>query len=279
MAGPLGAVFDAAPSPMDVEVWVEPFAGGLGAGLTALIAHDVPELWVCEAHPGLRAMWEEIIDDAAGFADLVEATVPTMALFDDCRDVVACPDGVGRRRLGFAAFLLNRCSRSGVVHPNAGPVGGRAQAGRDTITSRYNGPALADRIRLIGEYAHRIRMIGADGVAAIEELAGSGVEDEVFVFADPPYIGVGNRLYAEGFTAADHQRLADALLACPSPWLLTLDDHAEAHRLYGRATIREFRIGYSMAGARVQTELLITRPDLPVEEVVGERLVAPVGRR
>jgi hypothetical protein len=34
-----------------------------------------------------------------------------------------------------------------------------------------------------------------------------------------------------------------------------------------------------MAGARVQTELLITRPDLPVEEVVGERLVAPVGRR
>lgn len=39
----LAGVFDQAPSAMEVEVWVEPFAGGLGAGLTALLARDVPQ--------------------------------------------------------------------------------------------------------------------------------------------------------------------------------------------------------------------------------------------
>ena len=31
-----------------VEVWVEPFAGGAGAALEALVRHDVPEAWLSD---------------------------------------------------------------------------------------------------------------------------------------------------------------------------------------------------------------------------------------
>lgn len=62
---------------LETEVWIEPFAGSLGAGLTALHDHDVPEVWAAVLNLALHAFWTGALgnDD---LADRVAVTVPTL---------------------------------------------------------------------------------------------------------------------------------------------------------------------------------------------------------
>lgn len=50
---------------LDLSVWFEPFAGGLGAGLKLLDAGVVEQVWFCEANPALAAFWRTISGEHA----------------------------------------------------------------------------------------------------------------------------------------------------------------------------------------------------------------------
>lgn len=211
-------------SPMDVEIWIEPFAGGAGAGLTLLDRDEVDEVWLIELNPAIAAFWHVAATDTEQLAKRVEGYTPTLATYDAARALLAETDTTDRFELAMAAFIVNRCSRSGIVAPTSGPMGGRSQRGEWQLGARWNGKALAERIRQIGAFGSRLRTIHGDGISHIEELAGSGIDDEVLLFVDPPYIREGNRLYANGMDAAGHQRLADALNSSTARWILTYDD-------------------------------------------------------
>lgn len=260
MAGWVAEVFWAQHSDMDIEVWLEPFAGGAGAALSAPTEHGVPEAWLVEANPALAAFWTAVVTDGEALARRVETTVPTLSAFDAARETVAAAaagEDVPPLEAGFAAFLINRCSRSGIVTPSVGPIGGKAQAGRWTVASRFNGPALAARVRAIAALGGRLRVISGDGIAHLESLDGSGIEDEVFAFVDPPYIAEGNRLYANGMSAADHARLAAALRHCPAPWVLTYDAHPAVLELYAGHAVMEFEIPHTANRQRIDTEYAV----------------------
>lgn len=260
--------FETVPSFMDVEIWVEPFAGGAGAALTALVHHDVPEAWLVEQNPALAAFWRTVLTDGHRLADRVSRTVPDMTLFGQSREVVtAALDGeqVPDADLAFATFVLNRCSRSGLLNPNVGPIGGKGQAGQYTVASRWNGPALADRLTLVADLgsAGRVRLLDGDGIGYIEQLDGTvGIEDEVFLFVDPPYVGVGNALYAHGMTEADHVRLAAALRGTPASWVLTYDAHPLVLALYPGHETLEFEIPHTAHRAKVGTEYALSSKGL-----------------
>lgn len=225
MAPWLSNVFADQYTSMPLEVWIEPFAGGAGAGLTMLDAGAVSELWLVDANSGIAAFWSAVKHDGERLAHLIEQTTPDMALFSWAREVTATPTVTDFFDLGFASFILNRCSRSGIVAPNVGPIGGKAQAGEWTVASRFNALELAERVRHVARMSNRIRVTHGDGIAHIEELVDSGIEDEVMLFVDPPYIREGNRLYANGMDEAGHQRLADALNGIADGlWILTYDD-------------------------------------------------------
>lgn len=271
MAPWLCNVFAGLESPMDIEVWVEPFGGGAGAALTALEFGLVPEAWIVESNPALAAFWALTTDpdDSAWLADKVDSCIPTVVLFEDCRQTVAAAlDGedVDRRSLGFAAFIVNRCSRSGMVLPNVGPIGGRAQSGRWDVTSRFNGPRLAERIARIGEFGGRFRIHHGDGIQFVEQFAGSGIEAEVFFFLDPPYLGVGNVLYAHGMTDADHVRLSTALRSSPAPWVLTYDAHPRVIELYPDCQIHWFQIPHTTNKRSVDVEYVVAPAGLRLPE-------------
>lgn len=270
MASWLVEVFDQLVMPMDVEVWVEPFGGGAGAALMALEAHEVPEAWIVEANPALAAFWTTIMSDDGRLAARVETTVPTLDLFTQSREIVAAAlarqPGVDPEELGYAAFLLNRCSRSGMVLGNVGPIGGKHQTGRHTVGSRFHGERLAARIRAVSAFGQRFRVHEGDGISYIEDLPGSGIADEVFVFADPPYLGVGNALYAQGMQLAQHERLATALRSCTSPWVLTYDAHPGVLDLYPDCEIIEFQAPHTAHQQQVGTEYLVLPQGMPVPE-------------
>lgn len=251
---------------LETEIWIEPFAGGLGAALTALLDHDVPEVWAAELNPALHAFWTAALvnDD---LANRVAATVPTLDLFFESRDLVAAAlagEQVPSDDLGYAAFVVNRCSRSGIVTANVGPMGGKAQAGEWRVESRFTADRLAARLRTVAALGRvgRVQLLGGDGIDLIEQLPGSGVGHESFLFVDPPYVGVGNSLYAAGMDAQLHLRLATALERCTTPWVLTYDEHPDVRELYRDFVITRFQIPHAAHRGKIGTEYLITSPQL-----------------
>ena len=223
MAPWLGAMFAGQRAAMDIEIWIEPFAGGAGAALTLLDRDQVDEAWIVDANTGIAAFWTAVVDDGEALARLVERTTPTLALYDRCRQLLA-DASAGQFELAYAAFIVNRCSRSGIVAPTSGPIGGRAGDSAHAVADRFNAPALADRIRHVAGFRSRLRVTCGDGISFIEEVAGSGVTDEILFFVDPPYLREGNRLYASGMDEAGHRRLDAALNTTPARWILTYGD-------------------------------------------------------
>jgi DNA adenine methylase len=209
------------------------------------------------------------MDEGPALASRVEGIVPTLSLLQESRQkVVAALNGVSVEtfELGLAAFILNRCSRSGMIISNVGPIGGKAQSGRDAIGARFNAPALADRIRTVHALGDRFKVFAGDGISFLEDLPYSGIQDEVFCFVDPPYIGVGNDLCAIGMDDDLHERLARALNRLTAPWLLTCDAHPQIPLLYPRSHVAEFDIPHTDGSSRVGTEYLVLGPIMRLPE-------------
>ena len=230
-----------------------------------LHAHAVGGVWLTEKNPAIAAMWRAVLDEGEALAARVEKTAPDMALWGWARETVAA---AGERDLadldlGFAALVINRCSRSGIVASRVGPIGGKSQDGRWTLASRWNGAALAERIRHLTTLRRAIRFTEGDAISAIADLDGSGIEDEVLAFVDPPYIREGNRLYANGMSEIDHRRLAGALNASPARWMLTYDDEPSvAEVLYPQRRVLAYRIPNTANRQRIATEYAVFSDNL-----------------
>jgi DNA adenine methylase len=61
--------------------------------------------------------------------------------------------------------------------------------------------------------------------------------EDVFIFADPPYMADTNftkssKLYECGFTLQDHTRLRDCASRCKHKWMISYDDDPVIHDLY-----------------------------------------------
>jgi len=250
---------------LPVEVWLEPCAGGAGAALTLLDRDAINEAWLVDANPGIAAFWETVVADGPALAGLVERTAPTLDLYDTSRALLEAPEEADRFRLGYAAFIVNRCSRSGIVAPTSGPMGGRTSNGDWSLGARFTAGALADRIRHVHSMRGRLRVHQGDGIAYLEELGDSGIADEVVAFVDPPYIREGNRLYTKGLDESGHRRLADALNSTPARWVLTYDDEpVVADTLYPNRRVLAYDIRNTANKARVAREFAVFSDNVDV---------------
>lgn len=253
---------------LDFEIWMEPFAGGAGAGLTLLLDDVVPELWLVEKNRALAALWRSILHQGEDLAELVSRTMPSMILWEQSRETLLASEAgehLDDLTLGLAALVINRCSRSGMVSSKVGPIGGKSQAGRWGIGARFNAEGLAARIRAVSTAAPRIRFWEGDAVAHIAELNESGVGDELVLFVDPPYVREGNRLYANGMAAADHQALAHALNDCGTPWMLTYDDEPlVSDVLYPDRRVLAYQIRHTANRQRIDWEYAVFSDNLSV---------------
>mgnify|MGYP000851475597 CR=1 FL=1 len=256
-------------TPEQVEVWIEPFAGGAGAALEAVVRHDVPEAWLTELNPALAAFWRQALGHGRDLADRVECLRPSLDKFYAARRMVA--DALENAWVGdeadlaLATLVVNRCSRSGLITPTVGPIGGRSQSGRWTLLSRWNSQGLAERLRLVSDLGAmgRLRVDEGDGIETIESLTESGIEAEVFVYADPPYTDAGNRLYVRGMTPEQHARLATALRTCPSPWVASYDASPTVLALYQNQHVVEIHVRHTAAANRAGSEYLISSRSIP----------------
>lgn len=223
--------------------YIEPYAGGAGAGLELLLKGVVGMVVINDLDPAIHACWKAMVKDSDAFLKLLERTPLTVDEWKQQREIY-------RRRhditvdplaLGFATFFLNRTSRSGVL--GAGVIGGFAQAGAYKIDARYDKKVLKGRIEKLAELSGKIRITKQDGAARLREYL---PKENVFAYVDPPYVEKGSSLYMSSFGEEDHVALAVVLNGYANTnWVLTYDVSDLIRSLYKARDTSEFRLLYS----------------------------------
>jgi len=233
--------------------YVEPYAGGAGAGLALLVTGQVSHVVVNDLDPAIHAFWKTVVEDPDSLMAQVRKVELSVPEWRRQRAVYSAADQADLSALGFATFYLNRTNRSGVL--NGGPIGGLDQSGNYKIDARFNRAALVERIRILSLYAECITTTCRDGIDVITEYA---TQPDTFIYADPPYFEKAGSLYMNAFQAEDHDNLARVLNGFhESPWLLTYDNVPRVGELYAERRRRQFELSYSAHRVMKATEIAV----------------------
>jgi len=224
--------------------YVEPYAGGAGAGLSLLWRETVSAIHVNDASPAIAAFWKSVLERNSELCDRIANAVLNVEVWRVQRSILACPSSATPLDLGFAAFYLNRTNRSGIIG-SGGVIGGLAQTGKWKMDARFNRDVLIERIRWIGGQRDRIRVTGLDALTVLANLDDSL---RTFVYLDPPYYRNADRLYDQWYQPEDHAAVCRAVKGLTHPWVVSYDDCPEVRKLY--AGIRTCRLSLPYSAAR-----------------------------
>ena len=250
--------------------YFEPYAGGAGAALNLLCSGAVGRVHINDADSRVYALWRAVLNENARFVEQI-ATVPLTIEEWRKQQAICAAGGLDDEfALGFSAFYMNRCNRSGVLK-GAGPIGGYQQDGKWRLDVRFNRVALAARVGALCALRERISVTGLDAIDFLRQKLPSGRgRSRAFVYADPPYVIKGQKLYLNAYGPDDHAQLAAFLFRQRVlPWLVSYDDAPLIHALYTGQQIDHLPIRYSLQNKRAAQELLIA----------PHHLYLPVARR
>lgn len=240
-----------------VDLLVEPFAGGASTTLRLLGAGTVERAVLADADPMVAAFWQvaasrtqdlidRITDEHARYVAGGGATALTR--WDYWRAWTAAP-GLSRAtedlELATKCLFLNRTTFSGILHGQAGPIGGRAQTSEYGIGCRFNVEGLVARLEYVGHLYDTRRLVDvwrSDWKATLHGVAShykTLLPDRVVAYLDPPYLSKSGKLYGLSFdvqaahagkdldwmAGLQHHRLAEYLRReMQYRWILSYDD-------------------------------------------------------
>ncbi|MCE2407849.1 MAG: DNA adenine methylase [Pseudomonadales bacterium] len=237
------------------ELFIEPFAGGGIASLTAVMDGYVDRALLCDRDPELSNLWRCILNDTDRLAQQVESFSPTpdnvRAVFDD--------DNTSDFESAFRTLLRNRVNRGGIIAKGASTMN-KGENGNG-LASRWYAKTLATRIRTIGSYAKHFEYVRGDGIDLVERYQDR--QSAVF-FIDPPYTAAGKRagkrLYT--FNEIDHESLFERVSAVKAPFMMTYDENDEVIDMALRRGFHLSRVAMKNSHHTVMYELLITSQKL-----------------
>lgn len=156
-------------------VYHEPYAGGAGAALSLLRDGVVSKIFINDADERVNAFWVSALDESERFVDRVLSAPLTMKEWHRQREVCANPGAHDRFDVGFAAFFMNRCNRSGVL-TGAGPIGGLEQKGEWKLGVRFSREPLAERILNLARIRDQIDINHLDAIDFLKTTLPFGSE-------------------------------------------------------------------------------------------------------
>ena len=261
-------------------VYVEAFAGGAGAALKLLMLEDVYEIHLNDKDEMVYKFWYSILNNTDEFIQMIHGCELTMEEWNYRRQILQ--DSSLRKTLtdleiGFTAFYLNRCNRSGII--KAGVIGGNNQTGDWKMDARFNKADLISRIEKIAFYKDRIKIYNQDAVDFLKRIE-KNISDKqnILVYLDPPYVEQGEGLYNVFYRKADPAKLSKFLQKESScKWLVSYDDHQLIHSIYKEVRKNIFEFNYFVNRTKVGRELVIcskncTMPDSYLHYSKAKRL-------
>ncbi|GAB3546876.1 hypothetical protein GCM10027444_10350 [Actinopolyspora lacussalsi] len=245
----------------EINLLVEPFAGGASASLRMIGDGTVDRILLADGDPLVTAFWQTAADDTERLIDRMHDEWTTY-IRKGGSDAVARWDywraweperqmKHRNRRLATAiqCLFLNRTTFSGILHGKAGPIGGRAQSSAYPIGCRWNPNALEERIAYVGHLYDSGRLVDVwckdwrRTLADVPEHYPQLLPSRVVAYLDPPYIEKSSLLYRTSFDPQGgyggdglgsarpmdgtlHLKLADYLRTkAQFRWLLSYDNH------------------------------------------------------
>jgi len=213
--------------PQKPEVFMEPFAGGGAASLTAIFENLAHKAVMVERDEHVAAVWQVILEDADWLA---EEILNFQISLESVREVLS-RDPESLRGKAFQAILRNRVQRGGIMAPGASLM--KAGENGRGLSSRWYPQTLARRIRSIYEFRQRITFFKADAFDLIPEYLDN--ETTVF-FIDPPYTAggkrAGKRLYS--YNEVDHEALFALMTRARGDFMMTYDEAPEVEEMAAR---------------------------------------------
>lgn len=231
--------------------YIEPYAGGAGAGLSLLLQNKVNKIIINDLDSAIYSFWKSAVFDTNAFIDKISSTPVTLEEWKKQKNVYKIKR-IGFE-LGFATFFLNRTNMSGII--DGGPIGGMKQNSKWKLDARFNKKDLIGRIQNLAFFKDRIEVTNKDGIELLQEFKRFG---KTFVYLDPPYYRKGDFLYLNSYGEKDHGNLAKFLNKKQNfNWILTYDNVGQIKELYKERRIRKFPIRYSARIRRKDSELMI----------------------
>jgi len=254
-------------------VYVEPYAGGAGAALNLLFSEHVSEVMLNDADRAVYLLWKSILFHTDAFLRLVCDTPVNIKDWKHQRFVFKNQSMFSDLEIGFSAFYLNRCNRSGILY--AGPIGGQSQSGPWRIDARFNKLNLVRKIERIALYNSRISVDNLDAVEFLESRVQpiSLRESKMLVYLDPPYFSKGDQLYMNHYGEEDHEMLSSYIARQSTfKWIISYDDVPRVHELYRRRQKSTISLNYFAHSPRLGREVMIFCPDciLPNVKVLAK---------
>ena len=252
--------------------YVEPYAGGAGAALNLLMIGTVKHIIINDFDPAVYAFWVAVLYETDDFVFRIASVPLTIEEWHRQKNILNTHNQQNLFDVGFAAFFLNRCNRSGIL--KAGPIGGQHQAGPYTINARFNRENLIKKIRRIEQHKEGISVYNLDAIDLLQKIV-PGIDGPKLVYLDPPYYKKGHQLYLNAYEHDDHENLAWALgkMSNSDFWVLTYDDAQEIRALYQECTTSTYTLNYSAAQSKKGHELLISPPWLMLPHKIEAKFI------
>lgn len=237
------------------EVFIEPFAGGGIASLTAVMDGYVDYAVLCEKDPDVSNLWRCMLDDAEELARRIECFTATP---ENVRAVLADAEA-SDMDAAFRTLLWNRISRGGIMAKGAS-VMKQGENGKG-ISSRWYADTLAARIRTIGSYATRLNFFEGDGISLVELCKDRG---SAAFFIDPPYTAAGKRAGRRLYTynEIDHESLFECMSKVRGVFMMTYDESSDVVEMARRRGFHLAKVPMKSTHHAVMYELLITSHEL-----------------
>ena len=244
--------------------YVEPYAGGAGVAMELLLGSHVTHVHLNDSSYPIYCFWNAALVQTEAFCRRISAAALTIEEWTRQREILRHPTQYDELDVGFSAFYLNRCNRSGVL--TGGVIGGLSQTGRWKIDARFPRNELIRRIEVIADHTDAITLYNLDAEQFILEQT-PALPLNTFVYCDPPYYEKSSRLYLNRYRPEDHLRIATVIQnQLPRKWVVSYDGAPEILEAYRERDLFLYDLQYNASRVYKGTEVFIFADDVNIPE-------------
>lgn len=229
--------------------FIEPFAGGGIASLTAGFERLARHVIFAEMDSNVASVWRVVLNGQARW--LADRIASFELNLENVRAILDETGGTLREE-AFRTILRNRVQRGGIMASGAGLIK-TGEAGRG-LNARWYPETLAGRIMEINEVKDRFTFVHGDGLALVREHLND--KDSVF-YIDPPYMIAARRLYAHW--QVDHREIFELMSRAKGDFLMSYDNTPEIRALAEEFHFDTRQVAMKNTHHAKMTELLIGR--------------------
>lgn len=244
--------------------YVEPYAGGAGVAMELLLGGHVAHVHLNDSSLPIFAFWSLVVDRPEDLCRRIASASLNVEEWRRRREIVRRPTEHDQLEVGFSAFYLNRCNRSGVL--TGGLIGGLAQSGEWKMDARFPRNELIRRVEAIATRSTDITLRNLDAERFLLDYVPT-LPEQTFVYCDPPYYEKSSRLYLDRYVKDDHAHIAKVIQEqVHKKWIVSYDNTDEVTRLYSARTQFAYDLQYNASRVYKGREVFIFSDEVSVPE-------------